>query len=276
MSYIEDQNRYIAKHKKLIAKLMNVPSHLSVDDLRIFANHLSFRAGKAHYEKNGGKVDSQFIDDIRLKDDSKRNYDSMLKAIAWHERGVLKSKSLVDIFRNSESFSPKVERDLEAKRIEYYRQDFKKINKSVSKLRKTVCDLNTLLSEKRSLHDKAYVKQIKRTLKKLNNDLNRCDYHAKAGMAWAVKIGIPFDHARKAMQETYLKHLGPLASHLEPFEELMQTQNIDVNISSKIKERRSNWNTDLILARFELQSNRKAVTYEQKRLFKEPEGSFSL
>lgn len=276
MSYVADQNKYIAKHKKLIASLMNVPSHLSVDDLRIFANHLSYRAGEPHYQQNGGKIDSRFIDDIRLKSPSKRNYDSMLKAIAWHERGVLKKGSLVDIFRAKEKFSPKVEKDLEKKRVQYYREDFKKINKSVKKLRGTITDLRDLLSEQKSLHDKSYLRKIQRMLTTLRKDLDRCDYHSKAGIAWAVKIGVPFDHARKAVQEVYLKHLESLSRHLAPFEELMQTQGIDVNISSKIEERRSKWATDLILARFELQSERKAVTHEQKRVFKEPQGAFGL
>lgn len=275
VSYEKALKSYIEKHRKLITGLMNVPYNTGTSELCTFANYLSYRAGEKHFEENGGKIDSRFIDDIRTKDFSKRNTKEMLKSIAWKERADLKNRkiSLVDIFRSKKPmYAPKIENALSKNRTDYYRDDFRKINKSVRGLRRSVSDLSNLLSQKRSLHDPEYMKEIRKAMKSMNKSLDKCDFHAKSGIAWAVKSGIPYDHARNALIEVYLKHLDPLAKQLGPFDELMKTQGFEDDIVLKVKERRSGWAQDLILARFELQSEGQAVNRQQKRVFEQSQG----
>lgn len=286
MSYQQEIEKYIGKHKNLIAKLMKVsPKDISTSDLRIFANFLSYRAGESHFYQNGGKVDPRFIDDIRIKSRELKGPHALLDAISWYERGVLSRGSLTKVFRDQNKFSPKIEKYLESRRKENYKKAFNTMANSVNSLRKTVSDLTTLMNDGRSLHDKDYVREIKQTMTRLRGDLSRCDYHARAGIAWAVKSGIPFDHAKKGIETVYLRHLDQnilpgmssrtgekhptLAEALAPLDELLSTQGIYSSISKHIEKRMKDWNTDLLLARFELQQQKQPVTREQKKVFEQ-------
>lgn len=289
MSYQRDLEKYIGDNKKVIAKLMGLSSKdVSTSDLRIFANFLSYRAGESHFLQNGGKVDPRFIDDIRLKPRELKGPKALVDAIAWYERGVLAKGSIASAVKDERRFSDKIETYLQKRREENYKKAFSKMGSSVNAMKKTVSDLTKLFNEERSLHDKDYVRELKKTMTRLRGDMARCDYHARAGIAWALKVGIPFDHAKNGIHQVYLRHLQEskiegldskdaksnsrpmsLASSLALIDETLASQGIKSSISKNIRERCKKWDVDLLLARFELQNHKKPVTREQKRVYEE-------
>lgn len=297
MSYHREIEKYIGKNKKMISKLMGVSSKdVNTSDLRILANFLSYRAGESHFLQNGGKVDPRFIDDIRLKSRELKGPKALIDAIAWYERGVLSKGSIASAIKDEHKFSPKIERHLQKRRKENYHNAFRKMGGSVNALKNTVAELTQLFNEERSLHDKEYVRELKKKMTQLRGDMARCDYHARAGVAWAVKIGIPFDHAKKSIHQVYLRHLQikdskleekqgstlekvkkqkgksdplNLASSLALIDETLQSQGIKSGISKHIQDKCKKWDADLLRARFELQSHGEAVTREQKRVFEQ-------
>lgn len=289
-SYQREIEKYIGANKKLIAKHMGLSAKdVSTSDLRIFANFLSYRAGESHFLESGGKVDPRFIDDIRLKSRELKGPKALMNAIAWYERGVLAKGSIAAVIKDERKFSPKIEHYLQKRREENYKKAFEKMGKSVNAMKNTVADLTKLFNEERSLHDKGYVKELKATMNRLRGDMARCDYHARAGIAWALKVGIPFDHAKNGIHKVYLRHLQEekldnaskdhgkkkgsrpmcLASSLALIDETLASQGIKSSLSDNIRQRCKKWDVDLLLARFELQAHGKAVTREQKRVFEE-------
>jgi hypothetical protein len=239
---------FVETNKEGIAFILGVkPWDISANDIKLMCNYLvpetHRRAG------NTDVIDPDFVNKIKSLTPNQKGEIILFKAMESMERRSVFGKRVPNALKSGVSFSPKVEAALEAHRKASSRTSFRRLADNFNGLKRNMVDLKSLLDGPESFNESKFRFKINMLLKKLQNDLRRCDYHARAGMTWAIKSGVDVNDASNAINQIYLRHMQQIEYSFKIVDQLLQSQGIRSTMSNRAARSNERWANDIAEAK---------------------------
>lgn len=210
----DDMLAFVRAHKPALSFLLKLPPDQVLDsDLAILARYLVQESSRIRYEPDES-VPHPLLDRIAALPPSQRSHAILLKALFRYDQSRTLYRPLPNVLRERPRFSPLVEKALGQRRLAHYRRGFRQLAGSVLRLNRHLDSLLTLLQSPPALDDPGKRRLVSDSLKTLRGDLRRCEWHCRAGCAWALASEFPADQVTRAMSRLYFQPMGRLAKSL--------------------------------------------------------------
>lgn len=234
---------FIASHRTGLAFILKIKeSEVSDSDIKVLCQYLT---PEIKLDAANGRVNPAFIDKIKTMQVRGLDQSWIAAAIDVTDRASVFGKRLSNSIKSNVSFSPSLEALLETRRKEYSRKSFKALASSFIDLKSHMVTMRDLLESEESFNSPGFRFQLNATIKMLKADLRKCDHHARSGMSWAIKSGVPIDKAYMAVNQIYLRHLKQIEHSFKVVDQLLNSQGLKCTMSDIANRTRHRWVDDV-------------------------------
>lgn len=233
-----DYNQFIKENKQPLCFLLKIKeSSVSESDIGIVCKYLVHLEAKSlHAQK--GKIDSDLFNFIKIIPSAKRGLDTFFKALEWNDIGSTLFRPLAKVYQEHKRslFTPAIQKMLMTRREVRYKKEFSKLSVSSKELNNQLRGLVALLQGSLQFGEDLSKHNVSQKVKEIQNTIKKCNWHAKAGAAWAIKNDIPIQNIELSIAKIYAIRMKKLSNSLNGMDQLLQSQGICSNISNSLSK----------------------------------------